>query len=248
MLFHLPTGFPKFSISRGWAGVKRKLRNFKRRNNPEPPKVDQTVPVANTVSQRGSTDVASLSSTPIYPPSDTSSSDGSPLLGDSATTPIPSKCLIMVRRTPPPDAVRSRTMLSSVPPANSALAPQNGISDDGSFIRNIDLHVANGDVFKESRRAKLDTGASMSIMSEEVRKDLGYKLEPYDKPFKPFNAGLITPLGVVRDVEWNFAGGLRTYVEDFYVFDTDEFDTLIGKHNLNDVLKYKSEERLAGAE
>jgi hypothetical protein len=66
-------------------------------------------------------------------------------------------------------------------------------------------------------------------MAKDVQEDLGYDLEPSDVQLVPFHADPVKPLGVVRGVEWNFRRHAKTYAEDFYVFNTDQFDTLIGK-------------------
>ena len=147
-----------------------------------------------------------------------------------------------------PGAIRPVARPSSIPPANPISAPGTSISDD--FIKNVEFLVADGSGEKECRRAKLDTAASVSIMSKDVQRDLRHKLEPCDGLIKPFNSQPIKPLGVVKGVEWNFTDGARTFIEDFYVFETEEFDTLIGKHCLgvNGILKFNSGEPLSGAD
>jgi hypothetical protein len=108
----------------------------------------------------------------------------------------------------------------------------------------VDLYVANGNGRKECRRVLLDTGASVNVMAKDVQRDTGYEMEPCDGLIKPFEAKPIKPLGIVRGVQWNFTDGAKTFVEDFFVIDTDEFDTLLGKYCLerNGILRFSTGE------
>jgi hypothetical protein len=188
--------------------------------------------------------------TPTTESSDTSSLDRTPLLGSSATTPIPQRCRVVVGRTPRPGPVRPEAGPSSILPENHTSTPGNNTSSNSSFIRNIDLQAADSNGRKETRRTIIDTGSAISIMARDVQEDLGYEMKPHGGLIKPFESKPISILGVVEKVPWNFLDGPRTFVEDFYVVDTDEFDTLIGNKCIgaNGILKFDCGEPSTGAE
>ncbi|KAI9861610.1 MAG: hypothetical protein M1813_005220 [Trichoglossum hirsutum] len=145
---------------------------------------------------------------------------------DSTATPEePGECRIVVKRLSP-DLRRAEP--ASNPPIKTSNLPGNH-SDDSIYTKDIDLQMADGCGNRIRRRAVLDTGASVNVMARDVQEDLGYQLEPFDGYIRPFNSDPIQPLGVVRGVAWNFRRQAKTFSEEFYVFDTDQFDTLIGK-------------------
>ncbi|KAH0558752.1 hypothetical protein GP486_004602 [Trichoglossum hirsutum] len=142
----------------------------------------------------------------------------------AGSTPTPDN--VVVTRLPP-DPRRDES--ASDPPINTSSNLPGNHSDDSTYIKDVDLQIAKGCGKKIRRRAVLDTGAQVNIMARDVHEDLGYPLEPYDRLISPFNSPPIRPLGVVKGVEWNFRRHAKTYSEDFFVFETDQFDTLIGK-------------------
>jgi hypothetical protein len=75
----------------------------------------------------------------------------------------------------------------------------------------------------------MDTGADVNIMARDVQEAAGYTLEPYSELIKPFESPPIEPLGRVRNVAWHFGDHPKTYKEDFFVLETELFDTLIGE-------------------
>jgi hypothetical protein len=145
---------------------------------------------------------------------------------DSTATPEESGEYRIVVNRLSPDLRRAEP--ASNPPINTSNLPGNH-SDDSIYTKDIDLQIENGGGNKIRRRAVLDTGASVNIMARDVQEALRYPLEPFDGYIRPFNSDPIRPLGVVRGVEWNFRRHAKTYSEEFYVFETDQFDTLIGK-------------------
>ena len=152
-------------------------------------------------------------------------------LGGPATTPDePDEHYHVVVAKFPTDQRRSEPASGpSVNQPSDRNEPDGSDSDDSVYTRNIYIQVAHGGGRKVRRLAKMDTGADVNVMARDVQEAVGYKLEPYSELVKPFGSKPILPLGRVRGVEWNFGGHPKTYTEDFFVFDTDLFDTLIGK-------------------
>ncbi|KAH0555817.1 hypothetical protein GP486_006238 [Trichoglossum hirsutum] len=216
-LFRLRASFLRLSIREKLAKVKKKLLEPKNRKD------DRKPPTEGQLEQ-----AMSPVSTPAMTSGGSQSPDGTLSLRNSTTNRMPPKCLVAGSGTSRPGAVPIEAGPSSIPLANPISTIGGNVSSGSLLIRDIDLHVASGDGQKEIRRAILDTGAAISIMAKDVKEDLGYMMEPTDELIFPFNSEPIPALGLVKNVEWNFPDGARTFVEDFYVVDTDEFDTLIG--------------------
>ena len=89
-----------------------------------------------------------------------------------------------------------------------------------------------------ARMAKLDTGASVDVMSQAVFKTLDVEMDDYDgPPIKAFGNNLIKPLGQVK-VSWRVSHKYKTYTNQFLVFDdplTEDFDVLFGDNTIEEV-------------
>ena len=93
-----------------------------------------------------------------------------------------------------------------------------------------------------ARRAKLDTGASVDVMSQAVVKTLDVEMDDYDgPPIKAFGNTYIKPLGQVK-VDWHVSQKYKTYTSQFVVFDdslTEDFDVLLGDNTIKRVGFFK---------
>lgn len=89
-----------------------------------------------------------------------------------------------------------------------------------------------------TRVAKLDTGASVDVMSKAVFSALGIEMEGYHgKPLRPLGKSTIKPLGQVK-VNWHVSQRTKTYTSKFVVLDdslTEDFDVLLGDETIEKV-------------
>lgn len=94
------------------------------------------------------------------------------------------------------------------------------------------------------RCGRLDTGASMNLIAEEVFCELGIKMEPFSgTPFEGIG-GLCRPKGKVT-FKWNVRGKAKTYSDEFFVVEECHargFDCLIGEDTIDRVGFLKSDD------
>lgn len=95
---------------------------------------------------------------------------------------------------------------------------------------NFDMAISKPDGSVIMRRAKLDTGAQVDVLSEDVVNVVGVQMKPYDGPsLNTLGKETIRPLGKVS-LEWHISGKLKTYTTDFLVVsavDSCYFDVLL---------------------
>ncbi|KAH0563001.1 hypothetical protein GP486_002434 [Trichoglossum hirsutum] len=109
-------------------------------------------------------------------------------------------------------------------------APLESELENNHFTLDVEIHRAGGHGDKISYRAQLDTGADANVMASNVRRALGYTLEPYDRSLDLITSASVRPLGVVRGVAFNFVNSAKTYDdEEFLVLDTERVDVLISR-------------------
>lgn len=94
-----------------------------------------------------------------------------------------------------------------------------------------------------TRICKLDTGASVDLMSEAVFSSLGMSMDDWDgPPLRPFGKGdSIIPLGKVK-VDWHVSQRRKTYTSDFAIFEhslSNQFDGILGEETIEKVDFYQ---------
>lgn len=97
------------------------------------------------------------------------------------------------------------------------------------------------------RVAKLDTGASVNVMSPEVFSTLDMDMDRYDGlPLKSLGISNIIPRGQVK-VDWHVMKKLKTYTSIFVILEeslTVDFDILLGDDTIKEVGFYKQNEEV----
>lgn len=94
-----------------------------------------------------------------------------------------------------------------------------------------------------TRICKLDTGASVDLMSETVFSSLGMSMDDWDgPPLRPLGDGdSIIPLGKVR-VDWHVSQRDKTYTSDFAILEhslSKQFDVILGEKTIQKVDFYQ---------
>ena len=105
------------------------------------------------------------------------------------------------------------------------------------------IHLPNKDETK-TRVAKLDTGSSVDVLSENVAGDLNMKMEE-DKgsEIKPLGS-LVKPIGTLT-FDWHIMGKALTYTTTFVVLPNDyskDFDVLVGLKLIDQIGFYNENE------
>ncbi|KAF7591692.1 hypothetical protein BBP40_001200 [Aspergillus hancockii] len=143
----------------------------------------------------------------------------------TATTPLP----------PTDHPVPSQRSIQR--PTGSELIEELSSKDD-DYIRG--GYLITGKSQKEWARFKLDTGAAVNVLRRGIFEGLDCSLLPCgEEVLVPLQTGSeitrsIQPIGIVRDIDWHFAKGTKTYTSDFYVVDTDQYDAIIGRQTINE--------------
>ncbi|KAA8650893.1 hypothetical protein EYZ11_011687 [Aspergillus tanneri] len=94
--------------------------------------------------------------------------------------------------------------------------------------------IITADGRKEGALMSLDTQSGTNLLSVERWRDLGLALEPYHVTVLPLQSRSTNPAGIatrgiIRNVDWHFAGGTATYMSDFLVIDMTEYDAILGQ-------------------
>ena len=105
------------------------------------------------------------------------------------------------------------------------------------------IHLAKGEV--AIRVARLDTGATVDVISIDVVNSLGLVKEPYrGPPLKPLGTTYCHPQGQVK-FDWHVATYHKTYTSTFAILDekySTEFDILLGEKTMGVVGFYKRDD------
>ena len=99
----------------------------------------------------------------------------------------------------------------------------------------IDLRKANGEHL--IRLGKLDTGADVNLICNEIVRELGIKIEEIPNALLRGVGNTIKPEGKITIV-WNVVGKAKTYTDEFLVVNEDQargFDCLIGEETISRV-------------
>ena len=115
-----------------------------------------------------------------------------------------------------------------------------------SFKTAFKMVIDKGDGTYSTRVAKLDTAATIDVISEDVVRSIGLHQKDYSGPWVTPIGPSLCPIGMV-EFDWHIFGRTKTYTNKFAVLDrksSREFDVLLSERTIQRIGFYEVNENV----
>lgn len=115
-----------------------------------------------------------------------------------------------------------------------------------SFKTTFKMVIDKGDGTCSTRVAKLDTAATIDVISEDVVRSIGLHQKDYSGPWVTPIGPSLRPIGTV-EFDWHILERTKTYTNTFAVLDrqsSSEFDVLLSERTIQRIGFYKVNENV----